>query len=89
MVFQNFSYFNDKGGVCVNKERFFETMDELKYAIDNADYKLRRLLFGYFMAQRYGKTLMTARLVTLINGLQDELEQFQREDYDDMEELSL
>lgn len=73
----------------MNKEKFFETMDELRYALDNADYKLRRLSCGYFRAQRYGKTLKVSQLVTFINVLQDGLDDFDREDYNDMEELSI
>lgn len=73
----------------MNKERFFETMDELRYALDNADYRLRRLRWGYYSARNFGKLLMTARIVTLINTLQDCLEEFHCEQYDDMEELSL
>lgn len=73
----------------MNKEKFFETMDELRYTLDNADYKLRRLRCGYFRAQRYGKTLMLAQLVTLINTLQEALENFKREDFSEMEEISI
>lgn len=73
----------------MNKENFFEMMDELKYALDNADYKLRCLRCGYFRAQRYGQTLKVAKLVTLINGLQEVLENFDREDYNDLEEISI
>lgn len=73
----------------MNKEKFFETMDELRYALDNANYKLRRLRWHYYSARNFGKLLMTARIVTLINALQDCLEEFHCEQYDDMEELSL
>lgn len=73
----------------MNKEKFFKTMDELRYALYNADYKLRRLRCGYFRAQRYGKTLKVSQLVTLINALQEALEDFDREDYNDLEELSI
>lgn len=73
----------------MNKEKFFETMDELSYTLDNADYKLRRLRGGYFRAQSYGKTLKVSQIVTLINALQEALEDFDREDYNDLEELSI
>lgn len=73
----------------MNKEKFYETMDELRYALDNADYKLRRLRCGYFRTQSYGKTLKLAQLVTLINALQEALEDFDREDYNDLEELAI
>lgn len=73
----------------MNKEKFFATMDELRYALDNADYKLRRLRCGYFRAQRYGHMLKVAQLVTLINGLQEVLNDFNREDYNDLEEISI
>lgn len=73
----------------MNKEKFFETMDELRYALDNADYKLRRLRCGYFRAQSYGKTLKLAQLVTMINVLQEALENFNREDYNEVEEISI
>lgn len=73
----------------MNKEKFFETIDELRYALDNADYKLRRLCCGYFRAQRYGKTLKVSQLVTLINALQEALENFNREDYNEVEEISI
>lgn len=73
----------------MNKEKFFETMDELRYALDNADYKLRRLRCGCFRAQSYGKTLKLAQLVTMINVLQEALENFNREDYNEVEEISV
>ena len=73
----------------MNKEKFFETMDELSYVLDNADDKLRRLRCGYFRAQRYGNTLKVSKLVTLINVLQEALEDFYREDYNDLEELNI
>lgn len=64
-------------------------MDELRYALDIADYKLRRLRCGYFRAQRYGKTLKVSQLVTLINTLQEALENFNSEDFNDLEEISI
>lgn len=73
----------------MNKEKFFETMDELRYALYNADYKLRRLRYGYFRAQSYGKTLELAQLVTMLNVLQEALENFNREDYNEVEEISI
>ena len=73
----------------MNKEKFFETMDELRFVLDNADYELCRLCCGYFRAQRYDNTLKVSKLVTLINVLQEALEDFYREDYNDLEELSI
>lgn len=73
----------------MNKEKFFETMHELRYALDNADYKLRRLRYGYFRARSYSKTLKLSQLVTLINALKEALEDFDKKDYNDLEELSI
>lgn len=73
----------------MNKEKFYETMDELRYVLDDADYKLRRLRCGYFRAQSYGKTLKLAQLVTMINVLQEALENFNREDFNEVEEISI
>ena len=73
----------------MNKEKFFETMDELSDVLDNADSELHWLRCAYFRAQRYGNTLKVSKLVTLINVLQEALEDFYREDYNDLEELSI
>ena len=73
----------------MNKEKVFETIDALNYALDNAENNLRTLRIGYFRAGSYGKTIRVDKLVTLINVLQEALENFYEEDFTDLEEISI
>lgn len=71
------------------KKEVFEWIDTLNYALDNADRNLRRLRIDCFRASRYGKTLRVDKLVILINALQEALEDFYREDFNDLGEITV
>lgn len=73
----------------MNKEKVFESIDALKYALDNAENNLRTLRIGCFRARSYGKTIRVDKLVTFINVLQEALENFYIEDFNDLEEIGL
>lgn len=73
----------------MNKEKVFEAIDTLKYALDNADGKLRRLRVECFKAQSYTQILRVDKIVIMINVLQEALEHFYSEDFNDLEEISV
>ena len=73
----------------MNKEKVFEAIDTLKYALDNTDCKLRRLRVECFRAQSYSKIIRVDKIVIMINVLQEALEHFYREDFNELEEISI
>lgn len=71
----------------MNKEKVFESIEVLKDDLNSVEHKLRSLRSGYFKAQNYSNTVRLAKLITLINVLQEALEYFYEEDFSDLEEI--